>query len=139
MSEAWLFGGSLAAILALAAIARLLKLGESRLVDAETAARFAEETLSGFEAGPALVSVDKSAALVAGVGAVAVLKRHGASVVARRLIPPLRLSSAVEGVAVETGERLFGAVTLPGVTEAEVREVEAAARSAGIGAVVTLH
>ena len=139
MNEAWLLGGSLAAILALAAVARLLKLGESKIVDAETAARFAEDTLAGFEAGPALVSIDSSAALVAGVGTVAVLKRHGASVVARRLIPPLRLSTAIEGVTVETGERLFGAVTLLGVTEAEVRDVESAARSAGIGAVVTLH
>ena len=139
MSEAWLFGGSLAAILALAGVARLLKLGESRIVDAETAARFAEDTLSGFESGPALVSVDGSTALVAGVGTVAVLKRHGARVVARRLIPPLRLSTTVEGVAIDTGERSFGAVTLLGVTDNEVREVETAARSAGLGAVVTLH
>jgi len=134
-----MLGGSLAAILALAGIARLLKLGQSRIVDAETAARFAEDRLAGFEAGPTLVSIDGSAALVAGVGTVAVLKRHGASVVARRLIPPLRLSTAIEGVAIETGERLFGAVTLLGVTESEVRDMETAARSAGRGAVVTLH
>jgi len=129
-------GGSLVAVLLLAWIARWLKLGESRIADATTAAEFAEASLAGFRAGRAIVATDGSAALVAGNAGVAVLKRHGARVAVRRLIPPLHLRVAVEGVTVETGERLFGAVTLFGVTEGEIRALEA---DAGRPTVVTLH
>lgn len=117
--------GSLAAILALAGFARLLKLGESRISDAATARQMAEEMLAGFVAHDAVVSTDGSAALVAGNGAVAVLKRHGAKVAARRLVPPLRLREAVEGVTIETGERMFGPILLFGVIADDVRRLEA--------------
>ena len=129
-------GGSLVAVLLLAWIARWLRLGESRIADATTAAGFAEASLAGFRAGRAIVATDGSAALVAGNAGIAVLKRHGARVAVRRLIPPLHLRVAVEGVTVETGERLFGAVTLFGVTEPEVRALEG---EAGRPTVVTLH
>ena len=118
-------GGSIVAILALAGVARLLRLGESRINTAEDARRIAEEMLVGFDAHAALVSQDGGAALVAGNGAIAVLKRHGAQVAARRLLPPLRFHTAVEGVTVETGERLFGSVTLLGVIDSDVRGLEA--------------
>lgn len=122
----WLqLGGSLVAVLLLAAFARWLKLGESRIADAATARRFAEESLAGFVAGPALVAPNGDAALVAGGGAIALLKRHGANVAVRRLIPPLALREAIEGVTVDTGERMFGAVTLHGVVGEEVRALEA--------------
>ena len=114
----------------------MLKLGESRITDASRAAEFAEESLAGFRAGRAIVGTDGAAALVAGDAGIAVLKRHGARVAARRLIPPLSLRVAVEGVTVETGERLFGAVLLFGVTEGEVRALEG---EAGRTTVVTLH
>ncbi|MBN8808779.1 MAG: hypothetical protein J0I47_11200 [Sphingomonas sp.] len=117
--------GSIAAILALAGTARLLKLGQSRIANEEDARRFAEEALVGFTAGRVLVSGDGSAAVVAGSGAIAVLKRHGAHVAVRRLIPPLRIYEAVEGATVQTGEKLFGPVTLFGVTADEVRGLEA--------------
>lgn len=129
-------GGSLVATLVLAWIARALKLGESRISDAETAAGFAEEALAGFRAGRAIVGTDGAAALVAGDAGIAVLKRHGARVAVRRLVPPLALRVAVEGVTVDTGERLFGAVLLFGVTEGEVRALEG---EAGRSTVVTLH
>lgn len=133
----WLqLGGSLAAVLLLAWIARWMKLGESRISSATTAAEFAEAALAGFHAGRAIVGTDGAAALVAGDTGIAVVKRHGARVAVRRLIPPLHLRVAVEGVTVETGERLFGAVTLFGVTEPEVRALEA---EAGRTTVVTLH
>lgn len=119
------FGYSLAGVLALAWIARMLKLGESRIGDAAQAQMFAEDMLAGFEARSAIVSGDGNAALVAGNGAIAVLKRHGARVAARRLLPPLALRVAVEGVTVETGERMFGPVTLFGVAVDEVRALEA--------------
>jgi hypothetical protein len=43
-------GGSIVAILILAGVARLLRLGESRIASAADARRFAEEALAGFEA-----------------------------------------------------------------------------------------
>jgi hypothetical protein len=116
---------SLGGVLALALIARLLRLGESRIGTAAQARRIAEEMLAGFEARAALVSTDGGAALVAGNGAIAVLKRHGAHVAARRLTAPLRMKTTVEAVTIETGERLFGDITLLGVVEDEVRGLEA--------------
>jgi hypothetical protein len=121
----WQLGGSLAAVLALAGVARMLRLGESRIASEAQARQLAEEMLAGFEAHAALIGGDGGAALVAGNGTIAVLKRHGAQVAARRMIPPLRLYEAVEGVAVDTGERLFGRVTLLDVIEADVRGLEA--------------
>ena len=128
--------GSLIAIVVLAWVARLLKLGESRISDPARAAEFAEQALAGFRAGRAIVATDGAAALVAGDAGIALLKRHGARVAVRRLIPPLHLRIAVEGVTVESGERLFGPVTLFGVTEADVRALEA---DAGRPSVVTIH
>ena len=116
---------SVIAILALAGVARLLKLGQSRIASEDDARRFAEEALAGFEGGRALVSGDGGAALVAGRGTIAVLKRHGAQVAVRRLVPPLRVYEAVEGATVQTGERLFGPVVLFGVTTDQVRGLEA--------------
>lgn len=118
-------GGSLIAILGLAGIAHLLKLGESRISDAAKAREMAEDMLAGFEARAAIVSSDGNAALVAGNGAIAVLKRHGAKVAARRLLAPLHIRPAIEGVEVETGERLFGRVILLGVIDDDVRGLEA--------------
>lgn len=118
-------GGSLVAILALAGVARLLKLGEARISDVAKAREMAEDMLAGFESRAAIVGTDGNAALVLGNGSIAVLKRHGAKVAARRLLPPLTLSTAVEGVYVETGERLFGRVLLFGVVESDIRALEA--------------
>lgn len=117
--------GSLAAILALAGIARWLKLGESRIADADTACRMAEEALVAFHARAAMVGTDGAAAVVAGSTGIALLKRHGAQVAVRRLIPPLSLREAVEGVTIDSGERWFGSVTLFGVLADEVRGLEA--------------
>ena len=118
-------GLSLAAVLALGLVARLLRLGESRISTPAQARELAEQMLAGFEARDALVSRDGSGALVAGNGAFALLKRHGANVAARRLIAPLRLREAVEGVTVISGERRFGDVTLLDVVESDVRGLEA--------------
>ena len=131
-------GYSLAGIIALALVARWLRLGESRITDTAQARETAEHMLAGFVAHDAVVGTDGGAALVAGNGAIAILKRHGAKIAARRLIAPLRLSQAIEGVRVETGERLFGGVLLFGVTDVEVRALEAeVTRSRDV--VVTLH
>jgi hypothetical protein len=118
-------GGSLLAILMLAGVARMLRLGDAQIGDADRAREMAEDMLAGFEARAAIVGTDGNAALVLGNGTIAVLKRHGAKVAARRLLPPLQLFTAVEGVEVATGERLFGRVLLFGVLEEDVRALEA--------------
>lgn len=131
-------GYSLAGVIALALVARWLRLGESRIASVAQARETAEQMLAGFIAHDAVIGTDGGAALVAGNGAIAVLKRHGARIAARRLIAPLQLSQGIEGVRIETGERLFGSVLLFGVTDAEVRAIEASAgRPRDV--VVTLH
>lgn len=135
----WLqLGYSLAAVLGLALVARWLRLGESRISSEHQARETAEDMLAGFVAHAALLGTDGGAALVAGNGAIALLKRHGAKIAARRLIAPLRLTQAIEGIRIDTGERLFGSVLLFGVTDAEVRALEATASRAR-DVVVTLH
>ncbi|OQW72491.1 MAG: hypothetical protein BVN33_13175 [Proteobacteria bacterium ST_bin13] len=116
---------SVVGVLGLALLARLLRLGEGKIASADDACRIAEEMLAGFEARRAIVSKDGDAALVAGNGTVAVLKRHGAKVAARRLVPPLLIRDAPEGVTIDTGERLFGAVTLINVFPDDARALAA--------------
>src|SRR4051812_44994166 len=108
-------GGSLAAILLLALVSRLLKLGESRIPDEAAAKRMAEDALSGFVARAALVDANGAAALVLGSDDIALVKRHGAKVAVRRMQRPLWRRASAEGVTIETGERMFGAVMLFGI------------------------
>jgi hypothetical protein len=122
----WLqLGGSLAAVLLLAWVSWLLKLGESRIGDDATAKRMAEEALSGFVARAALVGTNGAAALVLGSDGIALLKRHGAKVAVRRLGWPLWRRPSPEGVTIETGERMFGPVLLYGVLPEDVDRLEA--------------
>jgi hypothetical protein len=114
-----------AAMLALAGAARWLRLRESRIDDVAKARALAEERLAGFVATAALVSSDGSAAIVAGAGTVALLKRNGARVAARRLIPPLILGPAIEGVRVHTGDPSMGSIVLLDVVLEDVRALEA--------------
>ena len=112
MPGLWIqLGGSLIAILMLAGLARLLGLGRTPpITDPDLAAREAEAMLSGFEAGEAIVASDGAAALVHGRdGSVAVLKRHGAHLAARR-VSAEAVHETPDGWRVDTGEALFGAV-----------------------------
>ena len=118
-------GGSVAAVLILGWVAWLLKLGESRIADADTAKRMAEEALSGFVARTALVGTNGASALVLGNDGIALLKRHGAKVAVRRLGRPLWRRPSPEGVTIETGERMFGPVLLYGVLPEDVDRLEA--------------
>lgn len=118
-------GGSVAAVLVLVLISWLLKLGESRIADAETAKTMAEDALSGFVARDALVGTNGAAALVLGNDGIALLKRHGAKVAARRLARPLWRRPSPEGVTIESGERMFGPVLLYGVLPEDVDRLEA--------------
>ncbi|PMZ06290.1 hypothetical protein C1Y06_30675, partial [Pseudomonas sp. FW306-02-H06C] len=88
---------SFAGVIALALIARWLRLGESRIASVAQARETAEQMLAGFIAHDAVIGTDGGAALVAGNGTIALLKRHGARIAARRLIAPLALSQGIEG------------------------------------------
>ena len=107
----WLqLGGSLAAVLVLAGIAWALGLGRASIADEAEAMRAAEDALSGFEAERAVVGSDGRAALVYGAeGKIAVLKMHGAQP-AVRLVSAAAVHETAEGLAVDSGERLFGSV-----------------------------
>lgn len=108
----WLqLGGSLVAVLALAGLTWLLRLGRTPpIVDAAFAVREAEAMLSGFDAREAIIATDGETALVHGRdGSVAVLKRHGAHFAARR-VPADAVHETPEGWQVDTGEALFGPV-----------------------------
>jgi hypothetical protein len=117
MSELTIFLASLGAILVLALVARLLRLGGGAIADAAAAMREAEAQLAGFEADRALVGSDGQAALVHGRdGSVALLKMHGTQVAARRLVAPaIRRTDA--GLIVASGERRFGDVLIRSAVE----------------------
>lgn len=76
----WLAAGSLAAVLALAGVARMLGLGGAqRLADGDDAIRLAEALVSGFEGGVGVVATDHGRAAVAGGrGDVVVIEPLGA-------------------------------------------------------------
>ena len=115
MNQLVLLGGSLVAILVLAGVAQLLKLGGGTIADEAAAIAAAEALLSGFEGLRAVVGSDGRAALVHGRdGSVALLKLHGAHVAVRRLAG-IDAEAVAEGVRVHSGERRFGSVLIRGV------------------------
>ena len=105
--------GSILGVIGLAAIAYWLGLGGGAIADAEEARRIAEDALPGFEGSEAFLSADGRAALVFGRdGDVALLKQHGTQPAARRLDRPFEVQSLDDGLRVDSGERMFGSVTL---------------------------
>lgn len=120
----WTLGGSLLAILALAAIAWALRRGrDARIASPEEAAQAAEAALAGFEAVNCVVGVDGVGALALGAdGRLAVIKRHGARA-AVRAVEWGNVRSEPAGAVIETGERRFGRVTLAGVDALHLRRL----------------
>ena len=117
MKELVILGASLAAILALALAARLLRLGGGGIHSEAEAMAAAEDYLSGFEAARAVLGEDGRAAIVHGRdGSVALLKLHGARVAARRLHAPIKAAQEPEGLRIATGEARFGTVLVRGVS-----------------------
>ena len=111
-------GGSIVAILVLAAIAWALKLGGGTIADESQAMEDAEAILSGFDAERAVLAEDQKAAVVHGRdGSVALLKIHGSQVAGRRLHPPLDARLSPEGLIIGSGEKRFGSVLLRGVRD----------------------
>ena len=121
----WLvLGGSLLAVLALAAAAWALRLGrDARIVSAEEAADAAEHALAGFETQGAVVGADGLAALAVGRdGRVAAMKRHGARIAVRE-VPWSAVRASARGIVVETRERRFGEVAVTGVDALDIRRL----------------
>ena len=106
--------GSLAAILALAAIAWALKLGQGPVVaDAEEAFGLAREADTGFDPAEAMVSQDGATAILADAkGRIMVLKRHGTHFAARLLEPGAQAACSNGILLVTPADRRFGAVRL---------------------------
>ncbi|HTG39786.1 hypothetical protein [Sphingomonas sp.] len=123
-----LLAGLTVGMIALGLVARWSRLAELRLTDPDNAMAIAEARLVGFHARQALPGGNGEGALVAGNGTLALLKRRGARVDALRLVPPLSLVPAVEGVGVASGDARMGQVALFGVTDDQVRALETLAQ-----------
>lgn len=115
-------GASLAAILLLALLAWKLGLGgDVRLRDKDEARRLAGEAIHGFEAVE--VGLDRAgigALLRDASGRIMLLRRHGVHFVARLLESHEDIRLDRNYLAIGTGERAFGTVTLDLREEAQV-------------------
>ena len=107
-------GGSLAAILALAGLARWLGLGgDLRLQDADHARRLAGEAVYGFDAVDiALDRAGMAALLKDAQGRQMLLRRHGAMWVGRLLDGACDARLDRDFLTIGSGEKRFGSVTL---------------------------
>jgi len=107
-------GGSLLAILALAAVAWKLRLGgDLRIRDEAHARELADDADTGFEAEDVAIDRAGHAALLRDRrGRVMLLRRHGAHFVARMLTGHAHVRLDRTMLVVGTGERRFGEVTL---------------------------
>jgi hypothetical protein len=108
------FGGSLFAILALAALARKLQLGgDRRIRDAEHARELAEEAICGFEPEETVIDRAGYGALLRDAGGrVLLLRRHGAHFASRLLDSHTHSRLDRNFLTVATADRRFGSVTL---------------------------
>ncbi|RYE04050.1 MAG: hypothetical protein EOP61_02210 [Sphingomonadales bacterium] len=105
-------GGSIVAILFLAGTAWALGLGRGEIAGEAETMQAAEDALSGFEAVDAIVSADRRSAMVRGRdGSIAALKLHGAQIAVRR-IDASQVRETDTGWVLDSGERLFGRVTV---------------------------
>lgn len=107
-------GGSLVAILALAGIARALKLGPPpEIADSPDAMRLAREADSGFDPAQAAVSRDGAGAILAdGEGRMMVLRRHGSHFAGRLLEPGARATIDGAILRIALADPRFGPATL---------------------------
>lgn len=108
------FLGSLLAILALAGIARWLKLGpEPRLNDEESARIAADEAVSGYE--PVAIGMDRlgcGAVMRDAEGRVLLLRPHGVHFAGRILTSEASAIREGDTLEIDTGEKRYGAVRL---------------------------
>lgn len=112
------FGGSLLAVLALAGLARLLRLGGTpALRDESAAARAASEVEDGFEAHRITLDRKGAAALLRDAeGRIMVIKRHGNRFAGRVLTGAASAREEVDALVVDPGPGIdatrFGTVRL---------------------------
>lgn len=106
--------GSLVAIIALAGLAVLLKLGGTpRLSNEEDVRRAAAEVVDGFEAIECATARDGGAALARDAqGRIMLIKRHGNRFAGRVLGARARTRRHGDALEVDCGERRFGRVLL---------------------------
>ena len=116
------FGGSLAAVLAVAWLAAKLRLGgDPRLRDPDEARRLAEEAMCGFDAEEVVLDRAGIGALLRDRdGRVMLIRRHGARWVARLLDGHAAVRLDRSFLEVATGERSFGTITLDLGEQAQV-------------------
>jgi hypothetical protein len=107
-------GGSLLAILALAAVAWKLKLGgDTRIRDEAHARELADEAIPGFEAEAIAIDRAGYAALLRDhAGRVLLLRRHGAHFAGRLLTGHAQSRLDRTFLTIATDEKRFGGVTL---------------------------
>ena len=108
------FAGSLAAIVALYALARALRLGgDPRLTGHASVRAAANEVEDGFDAQIVQVSKDGLAALASnGDGRIMVLKRHGNRFAGRVLSESAQAVASEANLIVDCAESQFGKVAL---------------------------
>ena len=108
------FGGSLVAILVLAALAAALKLGGKPVLGDEGAlALAAGEVEDGFEVARGSIARGGHAALVRDpTGRIMVIKRHGNKFAGRILTRSASVRQEVDALIVNPGETQFGTVRL---------------------------
>ena len=122
------FLGSLAAILAVGALAWWLKLGpQARIADEAEARRAAHEAVDGFD--PVAIAVDAAGAgalLADKTGRILLLRPHGTHLAGRLLSPSASAHSEQGTLTVVTGEKRFGdaRLTVPD-PQAWVQRIEA--------------
>ena len=116
------FGGSLAAILLLAWLARRLGLGgDPRLRDPGEAKRLAGDALYGFEAQEVVLDRAGIGALLRdSAGRVMLLRRHGARWAGRLLESHATVRLDRSFMTIATRDKAFGAVTLDLGDQAQV-------------------
>jgi hypothetical protein len=105
--------GSLAAVLALAGIARLLGLGVASPLTEAQACRIAADRAIGFIPVRAIIGDEGSTALVLGDDAAVAIRQHGMGMVVARLCLPLSLSRQSGGIRLDSGDARIGALVLP--------------------------
>ena len=107
-------GGSLIAILVVAALTALLKLGGKPVLKDEAAVMIAaNEVEDGFSAERTSIARGGQAALARdNAGRIMVIKRHGNKFAGRILSPQTSAKEEVDALIVDPGESQFGAVRL---------------------------
>lgn len=108
------FGGSFVAILVLAGLVAVMKLGGRPSFKNEAAvALAAREVEYGFDVARSSITRKGNAALARDAdGRIMLIKRHGNKFAGRILTSSAQAQEDVDGLAVHTGERRFGSVRL---------------------------